>query len=212
MQCLKPAFKALLSKVSVNLDRLRVFFFFSGEAAFHLSSILIYAAMTMRVRLGGALAGSCAHVKRHCVCRCALRSRGLDFPQHPHTAQIQWISRYISSPLPPENPVSTDMLSVGWNNIFLCVCSLKRHSITSWCRQLLKEEKLHILRRSSRAILAVYITLLDRIQPLILLSSSCIILIALWAPLLQLSLLGAVTAHINADYTTILLADDMIYN
>lgn len=139
-----------------------------------------------------ALPGS-AHMT-HCICRCALRSCGRWFPWAPSTlVQTDGTNRYIFIPLPLANPVSTDMLSVGWNNIF---CSI--HSKTfnyTWSRQLLLKRGSRTSADNFHPIPSVDLTLLDRIQRLIPLSSSCIILIALWAPLMQLSLLGAVTAH-----------------
>lgn len=118
-----------------------------------------------------------------------------DFPEHPHTPDGINTHVYIFTPLPLANPERTDMLSVGWNNIFFVPFS-QRHSITPEADSCLRGETEPLPIRSplSRSI---HITLLDRIQRLILLSSSCVILIALWAPLKQLNLVSAVTAQMR---------------
>lgn len=179
--------------------------------------------MTMRTRLrgavGGGSAGLCTYEALYLQMCAAEKRRARSpawFPRAPPLTLVQTdgINRYIFTPLPLMNPASTDMLSVGWNNIFFFgFHSVKRHSITPEADSCLKRrEALNLSRQSLLGSLGVHITLLDRIQRLILLLPTCVILIALWAPLMQLSLVSSAAAHKNADYTAIRLVDYMIFN
>ena len=169
---------------------------FRLKALFNLSSILIYASMTMRARLRGAVGGGSARARQTYealylqMCACGERrlAARLDFPERPlRTTHANGWNKQIdihSSLCLSVNPARTDMLSVGWNNIFFfffSVPSSQRHSITPGADSCLKGREAAALC-SARSSAVVHITLLDRIQCLILLSSSSIILIGLWAP------------------------------
>lgn len=93
----------------------------------------------MRARLRGAVGGSSARLCTYealYLQMCAAERGGSEpkwFPRAPltllHNGWNKHIYIYIFIPLPLANPVSTDMLSVGWNNIFF-VPFAQRHSIT----------------------------------------------------------------------------------
>lgn len=80
---------------------------------------------------------------------------------------------------------------------------------------------MHLMQTAARGLLltispsgsrGVYISLPDRISRLILLSSTGVILIALWALLMELSFVSCVAAYKYVDYTAIRLADYIIFD
>lgn len=143
-----------------------------GEALFNLSSILIYASMTMRARLRGAVDGSPARLR---TCEALYLQMwaaekggsepGLISQSALALMQTDGINRYIFIPLSLANPASIDVLSGGWNNIFFCffVPFSQRHSIsrTPEAESCLSWAAPDNLCPGSRG---VCITLLDRIQ------------------------------------------------
>ena len=128
---------------------------FRLKALFNLSSILIYASMTMRARLRGAVGGGSARARQTYealylqMCACGERrlAARLDFPERPlRTTHANGWNKQIdihSSLCLSVNPARTDMLSVGWNNIFFFFfCSIQSKTFNyTWSRQLLKGER-----------------------------------------------------------------------
>lgn len=173
----------------------------------------------MRARLRGAVGGSSRPAPHIWGIVFADVRRGekearspVWFPWAPLALlQTHGTNRYIFIPLPPVKPPRV-LTCYPWVEITFFYSIHSKTFNYTWSRQLRKRRGWTLSRLPLLNPRSTHITPLDRIPRLILLSSSCVILIAPWASLMQLSLPSAVTAHKNADHTAIRLADYMIFN